>query len=458
MVFSSMTFLCCALPLCVGVYFLLPRRWRNVWLLAFSLVFYAWGEPTLLALMLAIIAVNYLAGRVVGALPRGGGRRAALAVALAVDLGLLGWFKYAGFFTQILNRLLRLGLPVPQIALPIGISFYTFQSMSYVIDVYRGQVSPQENPAKLALYIAFFPQLIAGPIIRYGDVIARIDRRRETLKGFEIGLRRFIAGLGKKVLLANALAAVADEAFTAPKLAPAAAWIGAAAYALQIYYDFSGYSDMAIGLGRMFGFRYPENFDRPYRAVTVRDFWRRWHISLSSWFRDYVYIPLGGNRRGPARRILNLMIVFALTGLWHGAGAGFVLWGLWHGLLCSAEILLRVRKRRRGLRRGLQRAVTLLLVLAGWVLFRAEHPAAALDYLRGMFTPGGRMLYSLTPRAALTLVLAALGATALPDRLTGGMTAGARLRLKRVAAPVVLALSLMRLASGAYNPFIYFRF
>ena len=457
MVFSSMTFLCCALPLALAVYYLLPRGLRNPWLLLFSLGFYAWGEPVYLALMLASVSFNWLCGMALGR-ARPAARKALLILAVAVNLGLLIGFKYLGFFARALNGIPGMALPVPDIALPIGISFYTFQALSYVIDVYRGEVAPQKRWGKLALYISFFPQLIAGPILRYGAVQGQIDSRRETLDGFTRGLRRFALGLGKKVLIANAVARIADEAFAHPGLTLPAAWLGAVAYALQIYFDFSGYSDMAIGLGGMFGFSYPENFDAPYTAVTARDFWRRWHMTLSGWFRDYVYIPLGGSRVSRGRHLFNLMAVFLLTGLWHGAGASFLVWGLYWGLLCCAEAALELRPSGHPPVRVMQRVCTLLLILLGWVLFRADTPPEALRYLRGMLVPGARSLQSLTPRAALMLGLGALGATGLRRRWLDGIPPRTRDALGLAAAPALILLCLIALASDSYNPFIYFRF
>ncbi len=458
MVFSSMTFLTIALPLALAVYFLLPRKLRNAWLLLFSLGFYAWGEPVFLLLMLANVTLNYAAGLALDRAKAPAARRALLVLALAVNLGMLFWFKYAGFFTRGVNAVAGLRLRVPKVALPIGISFYTFQALSYTIDVYRGEVPAQRNWGKLALYISFFPQLIAGPILRYQVVAEQLDNRRETLAGFSRGLRRFALGLSKKVLIANTVALVADEAASARALGPGWAWLAAGAYALQIYYDFSGYSDMAIGLGAMFGFAYPENFNDPYVSCTVREFWRRWHISLSTWFRDYLYIPLGGSRVGKARHVLNLLIVFLVTGLWHGATLNFLVWGLYYGVLCAAEALLGVRGGKNPALRACQHVLTLALVLIGWVVFRANTLPGALNYLRAMFTPGEGVLTSLTPRVTLSLAVGAFGATGLFRRWTSRLDERRREALGLLAAPALLLLSLLSLASGAYNPFIYFRF
>ena len=458
MVFSTMTFLTMALPLVLGLYYLLPRRLRNGWLLIFSLAFYGWGGPAYLALMLVSITCNYLCGLGLGRAEKPGARRGLLILALAVNLGALFVFKYLGFCADTANRLFGVHWAAPNLALPIGISFYTFQALSYVIDVYRGDVPVQRSWARLALYITFFPQLIAGPILRYDAVEPQIADRRETLEGFWYGLKRFATGLGKKVLIANTVAVVADEAFATAALTAAGAWIGAIAYALQILFDFSGYSDMAIGLGAMFGFTYPENFNAPYTAVTVQDFWRRWHISLSTWFRDYLYIPLGGSRAGRGRHVLNLLIVFFVTGIWHGAGFTYLVWGLYYGVLSALGVLMGYRRSQSAPVRACQRALTLLLVLVGWVVFRAQDMTAALSYLRGMVAGGSRGLYTLTPRAIGALALGCLLASSLPRRALDAMKPQWRERLSLIAVPALLVLCMLSLASGAYNPFIYFQF
>ena len=458
MVFSSLTFLTCALPVALAVYYLLPRSLRNHWLLVFSLVFYAWGEPVYLLLMLFSIAFNYLCGLGMERFPAPRARKGLMALALVVNLGMLFTFKYLGFFAGLAGKAFGFEATVPALALPIGISFYTFQALSYTIDVYRGTVPAQRSLPKLALYITFFPQLIAGPILRYDGVAPQIEQRRETLAGFAKGMRRFVVGLGKKVLIANAVAALADEAFAASGLSLGSAWLGAVAYALQILFDFSGYSDMAIGLGSMFGFEYPENFNAPYTALSVRDFWRRWHISLSTWFRDYLYIPLGGSRRGRARHIVNLLIVFLVTGLWHGAGMTFLAWGVYYGLLSALDVVLDYRPAKSAAVRALQHLLTLLLVLIGWVMFRADTMADAVRYLRGMVSGGTLLLHSMTPRALCAVALGCLCATSLPRRALSAMPEATRERLSVVATPALLLLCLLTLASGAYNPFIYFRF
>ena len=455
MVFSSMTFLCCALPLALAVYYLLPRRWRNGWLLAFSLLFYAWGEPVYVVLMLFSITFNWGAGLVLGRTASKPLRRGLLAAALAVNLGLLGFFKYAGFLVDCLNGLTGWRIAFIQPALPIGISFYTFQALSYVIDVYRDGVPCQRRWSAVALYISMFPQLIAGPILRYQEVARQIEDRRETLSGFAQGLSRFAAGLAKKVLIANLAAPLADQAFSLAAPPMAGAWLGAAAYALQIYFDFSGYSDMAIGLGRMFGFSYPENFRYPYVSRSVKEFWTRWHISLSGWLRDYLYIPLGGNRVSRGRQALNLLAVFLVTGLWHGAGWTFILWGLYYGVLRAAQALL---PRRSGSVPALDWLLTMLLVLVGWVLFRADTLEHALRYLGAMVSGGPGILTRFTPRAGLALAAGCLGATPWPRRLFFRLPCRVQAVAQALLVPSALLLCLLTLAAGTYNPFIYFRF
>lgn len=484
MLFSSPTFLFLFLPVLLGLYFPSPRVVRNPLLLAASLLFYTWGEPELGWLMLLSVGLNYVFGLWAGWTRQRRGAGLVLGLAVAANLALLTYFKYAVFIVENLNLLLACAgqpqLPLPRVNLPIGISFYTFQAMSYVIDVHRGATPAQRNPWDLALYIALFPQLIAGPIVRYVDVAAQLQHRRTTLAGFAAGIQRFVLGLGKKMLIANACASVADPIFDIPdpQLTAAVAWLGIACYSLQIYFDFSGYSDMAIGLGRMFGFEFHENFAHPYAARSITDFWRRWHISLSTWFRDYLYIPLGGNRRGPARTYVNLVVVFLLCGLWHGASWNFVVWGLFHGALLVLE--------RRGLGRALERspvplrhAYLLAAVAAGWVFFRADNLHHALCYLRAMAGLGSgtgeEYHLGLYYSGGLALVLAAgvVGSTPwLP--LVGGWcsrrAAQARsawraaaweagLGLARNAALVlVLSASAAMMLASTYNPFIYFRF
>jgi len=480
MVFSSPVFLFAFLPAVLALYFGCPRAWRNGLLLLASLLFYAWGEQEMVVIMLASIAGNYLFGLGIdGAASRTVARRW-VAVAAVFNLGLLIVFKYTGFIGDSLNRGLgALDLPlldVPHILLPIGISFFTFHALSYVIDVYRRVVPAQRNPLRLALYIALFPQLIAGPILRYHDLAPQLGRRTITRAGFAGGVRRFIVGLGKKVLIANTVAEVADAVFGLPvaDITPGLAWLGIGCYTLQIYFDFSGYSDMAIGLGAMFGFHFAENFDHPYASRSITEFWRRWHISLSTWFRDYLYVPLGGNRVSPRRTYLNLVIVFFLCGLWHGASWSFVVWGLFHGALLVFE---RAGGRRAldALPSALRRAYALLAVLVGWVFFRAETLPGALQYLGAMAGLGGAggihaFDHYWNRAVALAFIAGVLGSGPLVPWLARGL---ARLReragaagacagivdgLTQVALLAVLVVCAVWLAAGTHNPFIYFRF
>ena len=460
MVFSSNIFLFFFLPVTLALYFLAPRRARNAVLLLVSLFFYGWGEPVYLLLMLAVIVLNYLFGLWIAALKaKGRPTKGALAVSVIVNLALLGWFKYAGFLARSLRLLPGLsGLPVPDVVLPTGISFYIFQSMSYTVDVCRGDAEVQRDPIGFGAYVSMFPQLIAGPIVRYKDVAERLNERTETVADFSLGVRLFILGLGKKVLLANQMGAMWDALRAQP--GTLCAWAGMFAYSLQIYFDFSGYSDMAIGLGRMFGFEFLKNFDYPYISRSVTEFWRRWHISLGTWFREYVYIPLGGNRRGIRRQLINLLIVWMLTGLWHGASWNFVLWGLYYALLLIVEKLFLLRALER-VPNALRRVPVLLAVALGWMLFYFEDLSALGEFLQKLFT--------LTPATAAGLnrvlaylpisLIAALASTPLAAKLYS------RVKDTRAAAygsipvlGVLLLLCVAALATQSYNPFIYFRF
>ena len=472
MAFSSIIFVFAFLPLVFLLYCLIPSiRRKNALLIAASLLFYAFGEPIYILLMLFSTLFNYVLARLLARRRT----RAVLVTAVAVNIGLLCFFKYTAFFLSAVNGLLRLQLPVPQIALPIGISFFTFQALSYVIDVYRGEVEAQRSYWKVLLYISFFPQLIAGPIVKYKDIALQIDRRRFDLRDAAFGMRRFIFGLAKKVLIANAMAAAADQIFShsPAELNLLSAWIGAVSYTLQIYFDFSAYSDMAIGLGRMFGFVLRENFLFPYRSVSVKEFWRRWHISLSSWFKDYVYIPLGGNRRGPVRTGLNKLLVFFLTGLWHGANWTFVAWGLFHGAFSFLEEFM---PRLRRLPRALGHLYTMLEVCVGFVIFRADSLSYALRYLGRMFAgsafspaANAMALAQLTPYYLFMLALALFFCGPAEDLVQtlrapgeGTRTLSEREVLSQtllfVCAFLLLFWCLIRLSGGSYNPFIYFRF
>ena len=392
MLFSSTVFIFLFLPAVLIGYYLLLRgmKARNALLLAASLVFYAWGEPVYVLLMLLSIAVNYAFGRL---LERREHSKTLLVAAVIFNLGLLFYFKYLNFTVDNLNALLGTRLSVPRLALPIGISFFTFQAMSYVIDVYRGTAPVQRNVLSLGLYISFFPQLIAGPIVRYNSIAAQIEERRVTPEDFQAGVCRFIEGFAKKIILANNLSLAAERAFAlagAGEISTAMAWLGSLAYTFQIFFDFSGYSDMAIGLGRMFGFRFEENFRYPYLSRSVSEFWNRWHISLGRWFRDYVYFPLGGSRVDRGKLLRNLFVVWLLTGVWHGAAWQFIVWGLGYGLIISLEKLTGFpRSCRSKLLSGAYALCTFLIVNAGWVLFGAQDLPAALLQLRAMLGFGG---------------------------------------------------------------------
>ena len=474
MVFSSLVFLCIFLPAVFLLYTVIPNlRVRNALLIIASLVFYAYGEPVYVLLMIGSSLLNYLCALWVDRGERKS--KLALAVAVIVNLGVLGVFKYAGFFVSSLNSVTGLSIPVPEIALPIGISFFTFQALSYVIDVYRGNVGVQKNYFKVLLYISFFPQLIAGPIVKYRDINEQIDSRKQDIEKIARGFRRFVCGLMKKVLIANTMGQVADIMFAqdASTMALPAAWLGAIAYIFQIYYDFCGYSDMAIGLGLMFGFEFKENFNYPYGAASVQDFWRRWHISLSTWFKEYLYIPLGGNRKGAGRTALNRMIVFFCTGLWHGASWTFVLWGLWHGAFLLLEGFVPAIKK---LPRVIGHIYTMLVVTLGFVVFRADTISYGFAYIGRMFTGFSMesssmsvMLAQLTPWFILILVAAIIGCAPirpLSDKIRsvlygkGSLTKGwqiVQIALYALAF-VGLVWCILRLSPAAYNPFIYFRF
>jgi alginate O-acetyltransferase complex protein AlgI len=471
LVFSAPTFLFLFLPGVLLLTAVAPARARNLLLLLASLFFYAWGEMLYVGVMLLSIAWNYAIGCWLGGTADTGQRKLALVLGVGGNLSLLALFKYGHFFFENGAAFAAsLGLPFPSeppallpTHLPIGISFFTFQALSYVVDVYRGDAAAQQSPTKLALFVALFPQLIAGPIVRYRALAPQLDVRTVRLEDFAEGARRFSIGLGKKVLIANTLAVPADEIFALPgdELSASVAWFGLCCYTLQIYFDFSGYSDMAIGLGRMLGFRFPENFDLPYTARSVTEFWRRWHISLSSWFRDYLYIPLGGNRRGAARTYANLVVVFVLCGLWHGASWSFVVWGLFHGSLLVLE-RVGLGERLARVHAGWQHLYLLLAVSLAWVFFRADTLPAALAYLGALIRPTSQyMIVDFADFETLGFLLAAL--------IAAGRWWRPRLDWLRESAPLPNALTTaglaalliacgMKLADRTYDPFIYFRF
>ncbi|GII78939.1 alginate O-acetyltransferase [Sphaerisporangium rufum] len=478
MSFASPLFLWFFMPATLLACLVLPARHRDGVVAAASLVFYTFGAGGYAALLLSAIAVNYAAGLALDsawAAGRPRARRAVLLAAAGWDVAVLAVWKYAGFATAqaaALAAALGLGhLPVVHLALPIGISFFTFHHLSYVVDVYRGDTPAQRSPVAFVTYIAMFPQLVAGPIVRYHEIAGQLGAARaDRLGDLAAGFPRFALGLAKKVVVADSLAPIADAAFAHPggPVSTPTAWLGAVAYTLQIYFDFSGYSDMAVGLGRMLGFRLPENFDRPYSAYSVTDFWRRWHMSLSRWFRDYVYIPLGGNRRGAARTYRNLVIIFVLCGLWHGAGWTFLVWGCYHGALLVAERLLGFdRPPRAALAAAGRRAVTLLLVMAGWVVFRAPSMTEAAGMLRAMVTwrPGGLdefAAYAAGHQRTAVLVLAA-AVVVLPAGPPLGRLLecgrGRRARVARAAVSLVAApVAAVLVAAGTFSPFLYYQF
>ena len=468
MVFSSVSFLVFFLPCLLVLYFIVPQRYRgarNLILLAFSLAFYACGGPKFLLLMLLSIAVNYCCGLLAGPKHRPAVRKAGVTLAAVLGLGLLGWFKYAGFFGEMLHALMPF-LPVPQVTLPIGISFFTFQGLSYVIDVYRGTTAAQRNFIDLAAYVSLFPQLIAGPIVRYSDVAAELKSRTHSVSAAAEGVRRFTVGFAKKILLANQFGALASAYKSTQDASVLFVWLYALAFLLQVYFDFSGYSDMAIGLGRMLGFHFPENFNYPYISASITEFWRRWHMSLGSWFRDYLYIPLGGSRKGKARQLLNILIVWLATGLWHGAAWTFVLWGLWFAVLLLLEklALLPVLEKHR----VLGHVYTLFFVTLGFVLFDADSAAQAVSRISAMLGAGGlplsstQAVYYLKSYGPL-LVLGILCATPLPKMIVaklrkskGAATALDVLEPLCVLIPLLLGTAF--LVDGSFNPFLYFRF
>lgn len=467
MVFSSLSFLTLFLPLTILLYFAVPRRFRNLLLFLASLIFYAWGEPVYIVLMLFSSVVDYSHGLLMEKFDgRPGVRRALLISSVVINLSLLGFFKYAGLVVSTLNAALSLSIPVPSVALPVGISFYTFQTMSYSIDVYRRNCPAQRDPIAFGCYVTMFPQLIAGPIVRYVDVMREINDRRETFEGFYLGIRRFLVGLAKKLILANGVGMLWDSVSAQPaaSLSALSAWLGVLAYAFQIYFDFSGYSDMAIGMGRMFGFQFPENFRYPYVSRSVSDFWRRWHITLSTWFREYLYIPLGGNRVCVPRNIFNLAVVWMATGLWHGASWNFLLWGAYFGAVLIAEKFLygKALSRAPGF---VGWAYTALVVLVGWVFFALDDLGRGAAYLGAMFGGGAGAVDAYALRALLNYGAVLLLCAAASTPLASGALERLRARQPRAHSALTyalviagFALCLIYVVDAGYNPFLYFRF
>ncbi len=462
MLFSSIPFAYYFLPAVLVLYFAVPFRFKNAVLLAFSLFFYGWGEPVYLLLMMASILAGWIFGLLIGKYRGTPKAKLFLTLSLVTSLGLLGWFKYADFAVENLNAL-GLQLTLPGIALPIGISFYTFQILSYTIDVYRGDVESQKNLVDFGAYVSMFPQLIAGPIVRYSDVARQLKHRTHSVEKASLGVRRFIIGLAKKVLIANQLGQLVELYRSTNQPSVLFAWMYAAAFALQIYFDFSGYSDMAIGLGHIFGFDLLENFNYPFISRSISEFWRRWHMSLGGWFRDYVYIPLGGNRVKPLRYVFNVLVVWALTGLWHGAAWNFVLWGLLFAVLLTVEKFL-IGKAMAKMPGWLVRLPILAILLMSFVLFNASSLSQALSDVSGMFGLGDLPLLTTASlyyfrSYGLLLIVAAVGATPLVSRLAKKLEAH---KAMAFVEPVVLCALLLAvtafLVGGSFNPFLYFRF
>ena len=462
MIFSSIPFLYYFLPCVLLACYLMPKAGRNGVLLLFSLLFYAWGEPRYLVVMLAATVLGYGFGLAMERFPKA--KKGLLIASVASSLSFLLCFKYADFFLENLGALTGRPIALLKLSLPVGISFYTFQILSYTIDVYRGQAAAQKNLIDLACYVTFFPQLIAGPIVRYTDIARQLRCRDYSLAQFREGTRRFLIGLGKKVLLANLLGEICAAWRQTTDASVLFAWLYAVSFTLHIYFDFSGYSDMAIGLGRLFGFRFPENFQYPYISRSITEFWRRWHISLGTWFRDYVYIPLGGNRKGKPRQFLNIFIVWMLTGFWHGAAWNFLFWGLWFAVLLIIEKTFLLRHLEKS--RVLGRFYVLLAVIFSFVLFDASGLSAALVCITQLLGLGGLPLSSpqaayLLGSNALLLTAAMVGATPAP-KIAAQAIARRWPRVSSLLEPVMLVLLLLLctafLVDGSYNPFLYFRF
>ena len=461
MVFSSLIFLMVFLPIVLILHSLCPVKYRNILLLFASLFFYAWGEPVYILLMLFVIVFNWAIGKYIN------GNKVILSIAVTVNLSILVFFKYINFIIANYNSFFSKNMSMLDISLPIGISFFTFQAISYIIDLYRGKYAPQKDLIKLALYISFFPQLIAGPIVRYIDIEKQLSVRIITYEKTALGIRRFIIGLSKKVLISNILGQSVDNVMNHPvkELSTILCWITAIMYLMQIYFDFSGYSDMAIGLGKIFGFDFPENFNMPYISKSISEFWRRWHISLGTWFREYLYIPLGGNRKGNERTLLNLFIVFAATGIWHGASWNFLIWGLWHGMFCVLErIGFKVVLEKH---RIFSHLYTMFVVTVGFVIFRIDNIHYLIDFTKKMLLPWKSYsgLYSFfeigSHQTVVVLIIAIIlsGPILLLERINIIKKLNNTFSyLNLFLCSCLLVICIMQLVGGTYNPFIYFRF
>ncbi len=476
MVFADLFFIYFFLPLCMLLYFIAHKtEARNIVLLVFSLVFYAWGEPVWVLMLVAYSFLNYMTGLAIGKTKSKKKKKRALVIALIIDVGVLAVFKYTGFFVENINSLLGISIPVPNIKLPIGISFYTFQTLSYSIDCYWGKVKTQKNFYKFLLYVSMFPQLIAGPIVRYSTIAEEIDNRRTTMKDVSEGFSRIILGIGKKVIIANSLSTIVTGCFGdaangyagVANVSALGAFFGAAMVALWYYFDFSGYSDMAIGMGRVFGFHFDENFIYPYVCDSITEFWRRWHISLSTWFRDYVYIPLGGNRKGYARQCVNIMIVWALTGFWHGASWNFMLWGVYFGILLLIEKRFLLKPLQKA-PKAISHIYALFLVIIGWGIFNFDDMGALGKFFKALVCANGNPFSSIVTRklflSNIFLIIAAilLSLPVIPKFKKWAAKKANTYYFMRGAGiimnVVILALSSLILVNNTNNPFLYFRF
>ena len=466
MLFSSIPFLYYFLPSVLILYFIVPKKLKNMVLMLSSLVFYGWGEPKYVVLMIASIVIGYFSGILIEAFSQKKLSKVFLGISVAVNLGFLAYFKYADFFIENFNAVTGLSIPLLRIALPIGISFYTFQILSYTIDVYRKDVPAQKNIINLAAYITMFPQLIAGPIVRYSDIAKQLEERTHSFENFSKGIRRFILGLGKKILIANSLGELCDVFKASDDKSVLFYWLYAVAFGLHVYFDFSGYSDMAIGLGRIFGFRFSENFNYPYISKSATEFWRRWHMSLGTWFRDYVYIPLGGNRVSKPKWFFNIFVVWFLTGFWHGAAWNFIIWGLFFAVLLIVEKVFLLKYLDKS--KVISRVYTLVAVGISFVIFNATDMKEAFSYIGGMFGAGDLPLVSTEffyylKSFAVTLVIGIIGATPIVKKAVEKIFENSKISkfiwvLEPVGLVALLAVMTAYLVDGSFNPFLYFRF
>lgn len=464
MIFSSIIFIFTFLPIVLAIYYISPKKFRNFVLLIASLVFYAWGEPIYIFLMIFTTIFNYLMALWIN-VRKGKKKKIFLIVTVVVNLLILGYFKYYGFLIEIINSIFHVSIKYTQLALPIGISFYTFQTLSYVVDVYLKKVKVQKNLIDFSTYVTMFPQLVAGPIVKYSDIQRQLKNREESFDNFGIGVEKFIIGLGKKVLLANNIGMLWNtiQAQNLESISVLTAWLGAIAYTMQIYFDFSGYSDMAVGLGRMFGFKFIRNFKYPYISKSVTEFWRRWHISLSSWFKEYVYIPLGGNREGVLKQCRNLLIVWTLTGLWHGASYNFVAWGLYYGVLLIFEKFIFERALNK-LPVLIKKIYTMTIVIVGWVLFAAPNLSWAVKYIKILFFIGknkfidGNFKYYLNNNFILLIILILASTPFLKNIFNSIKESRGGYAISIILQCTLFILVIAYLLNASYNPFLYFRF